>query len=324
MTNFISAFAPRLEAMLLYRETLGFSRHTREYCLKSFDRFCSEYYPELESLSKGVVLKWLEIQGESTPWALNDRAIMIRHLGKYLISIKNDAYVLPSNFVSVKSSFTPYILTDTELTSFFHAADTLIPTKRNPFAPEIAPVLFRLIYTCGLRPNEGRVLKRANINFYSGEILVTGTKRKKERVVVMSDDMLALCKQYDMRRTIVAADSEFFFPWQNGGAFTTNQLISLFKKCWTQANPETDISKLPRLRVYDLRHRFASAVLNKWLDEGRNLYAMLPFLSAYMGHSSLSATAYYIHLLPENLVKSAGIDWRSFDRLIPEVSKWQG
>src|SRR5665648_593305 len=97
----------------------------------------------------------------------------------------------------------------------------------------------------------------------------------------------------------------------------------LFKKCWTQANPETDISKLPRLRVYDLRHRFTSAVLNKWLDEGRNLYAMLPFLSAYMGHSSLSATAYYIHLLPENLVKSAGIDWLSFDQLIPEVSKWQ-
>jgi len=42
-----------------------------------------------------------------------------------------------------------------------------------------------------------------------------------------------------------------------------------------------------------------------------------------MGHSSLSETAHYIHLLPENLVKSAGIDWASFDEMIPEVITWQ-
>jgi len=50
---------------------------------------------------------------------------------------------------------------------------------------------------------------------------------------------------------------------------------------------------------------------------------MLPYLQAYMGHETLAATAYYIHLLPEKLVKSSGIDWEALHELIPEVSVWQ-
>jgi integrase len=73
-------------------------------------------------------------------------------------------------------------------------------------------------------------------------------------------------------------------------------------------------------RSYFLRHRFASAALIRWIDEGKDLYAMLPYLSAYMGHDTLTETAHYIHVLPENLVKSAGIDWAAFDDILPEVT----
>lgn len=55
------------------------------------------------------------------------------------------------------------------------------------------------------------------------------------------------------------------------------------------------------------------------IDSGKDLYSVLPYLSAYMGHSSFKETAYYIHLLPERLVKSASIDWDSLSNLIPEV-----
>lgn len=79
---------------------------------------------------------------------------------------------------------------------------------------------------------------------------------------------------------------------------------------------------LVSVRIYDLRHRFASAALGRWLDNGESLFNRLPYLRAYMGHKELSATVYYIHLLPENLVKSAGIDWDSLRRMIPEVELW--
>ena len=72
-------------------------------------------------------------------------------------------------------------------------------------------------------------------------------------------------------------------------------------------------------RSYFLRHRFASACLNRWLDNGENLNNMLPYLRAYMGHDTLNETAYYIHILPENLVKTAAIDWDVFNAMLPEV-----
>ena len=167
-----------------------------------------------------------------------------------------------------------------------------------------------------MRPNEGRELERHNINFDTGEILITKTKRHKERMVVMSDDMLNLCKRYDDVRNSFG-NSTFFFPVSNGNPFTNRRMNDLFVDCWRLSYPKA--ITLPDVRVYSLRHRFASVVLNRWLDEGKDLYAMLPYLSSYMGHDSLSETAHYIHILPENLTKSAGIDWSAFDELIPEV-----
>jgi integrase len=96
----------------------------------------------------------------------------------------------------------------------------------------------------------------------------------------------------------------------------------MFKRCWRLANPDIKSDALPKVRPYDLRHRFASAVLQKWLDEKRDLYAMLPYLRSYMGHNDLSDTAYYIHILPENLLKSPGVDWKRLDEIAPEVGIW--
>ena len=80
---------------------------------------------------------------------------------------------------------------------------------------------------------------------------------------------------------------------------------------------------MPAVRVYDLRHRFATTVLNKWLDEKRNLSSRLPYLQTYMGHKDLAATAYYIHLLPEQLVKNAEIGWDSMNVLLPRCELWE-
>ena len=133
-----------------------------------------------------------------------------------------------------------------------------------------------------------------------------------------------LCRAYDRRREIFARGSAYFFPsWKTGGPFGNYQLGAYLRAAWKRANPSVEGSKPPNLRVYDLRHRMASAVLIRWLDSGQPLGAKLPYLRSYMGHNSLSETAYYIHPLPENLVKSAGIDWAAFDEIVPGVVSWE-
>jgi len=180
-----------------------------------------------------------------------------------------------------------------------------------------------LLYTCGLRPYEGRDLSSHNVNLKSGEILIEKTKRQKERIVVMSGSMLELCSDYALIRGLHFPDGDLFFPNAFGEPYSAEQLRTIFQWCWKKANPEKPLAELPHARSYDLRHQFASAALNRWLDEKQDLNAMLPYLQAYMGHDKLVGTAYYIHLLPERLVKSPGIDWGPLHDLIPEVSVWQ-
>ena len=39
------------------------------------------------------------------------------------------------------------------------------------------------------------------------------------------------------------------------------------------------------MRFHDLRHTFATHRLYHWMRDGKDLNAMLPYLSAYMGHA---------------------------------------
>jgi integrase len=315
MSKFTSKFAPAIESMLEYRVALGLSQIAPSRQLGRFDGYVAEHCPDRETLSKDLVFEWLGSRADAGNVVSGD-ASAIRQFAEYLTAIGRTAYVLPHGLYPVKSNFSPYIFTDGELSVLFKAIDAL-PHMRNSTESIVAPVLFRLIYTCGLRPNEGRELLRENVNLDSGEVYVTGTKKKKDRFVVMSSDMLALCRDYS---TSKLPESEYLFPRVDGECFTTAQQDKLFKKCWSRANP--GISELPSVRTYDLRHRFASARLNQWLDEGANLNNKLPYLRAYMGHERLSETAYYIHILPENLVKSAGVDWNALNDVLPEVTKW--
>ena len=57
------------------------------------------------------------------------------------------------------------------------------------------------------------------------------------------------------------------------------------------------------------RHAFATRNLARWVDAGNDATSLLPALSAYLGHSDLNSTLHYVHLLPERLRASAGVDW---------------
>ena len=338
MSQFISCFAPKLEAMLDYRDAHGFKRKTYFASLVKFDRYCHEQMIARTNLTDQLVYDWLEIESASN---IFNKTMAIKHFGRYLCAMGEKAFVLPEKSTPKRRSHAPYIFTDDEMTALFAAIDRLAPIQNEPFIVDIAPVLFRLIYTCGLRPNEGRELKCENVDLQSGEVFITETKNYKDRIVVMSDDMHSFCMEYDLRRRLISSDNPYFFPSQGGGAISKNTVYKAFKKAWriaaynlaninndadpvgdSQKNPITTyfgstISKSPR--VYDLRHRFASACLNRWLDEGENLMTMLPYLRTYMGHSTLEDTAYYIHILPEKIIKNAGIDWNVLEAIFPDL-----
>ena len=316
-----SLLAEKIQAALAYRESLGKSTKSYAPYLRNLDAFCAENYPGETCLTKELAWTWVHQASHIKSGRMKNCISAINFLGQYLLATGENAYVFPDSFAPYRYHPHPYVFTDEELSRLFAAADSFPYCPQSPLRHKIVPVVFRLIYTCGLRPGEGRALKKKHINLDTGEVFITDTKFDKDRLIVMSDDMLSLCRKYDAVRAAATSfrQSEYFFPAPGGNCYSRNAFSQMFQQCWKAANP--GIHNLPRVRVYDLRHRFASAVLNRWTDEKRDLYAMLPYLRAYMGHYDLSATEHYIHLLPDNLVKSSGVFWAAMESIIPEVEE---
>ena len=323
--DFKSVFAPYLRDFLVDWMARGFCEKTVKQPLYHFDEYCIEQNLAQSVMDRQIAIGWIdaEIARGCANGAPNQMSAL-RNFARYMLSIGKEAFVIPTGYLTVKRSFTPYILSDEELATLFQTIDRLPPcASKDPAALKVAPILFRMVYTCGLRPQEAWALKIKDINFITGEVFIARSKQNKERIIVMSDDMLELCKTYKKQRALRASDSAYFFARSDGSAFDRNFTDYLFMRCWQRANPGVPVTKLPRLRIYDLRHRFASAILHKWLDEGRDLYAMLPYLRSYMGHENIAQTAYYIHILPEHLLKSPGVSWEALDRIVPEVPAWK-
>lgn len=210
----------------------------------------------------------------------------------------------------------PYIFTDDELRRVFAESDKEPYCKTNPCRHLIIPVIYRLIYFCGLRPNEGRELKRSDFCYEDKTLYIRKNKSHRERLIPVSAGVADMCQQYLEKSRAAFPNTEYMSPSPTGEPYQKRWLADTFRRLW-------DASKLAgnstKVRVYLLRHRYATAMFMKRLDEKTDLNAMLPYLSAYMGHSNFSDTAYYIHLMPENLLASAAVDWEKLDALIPEV-----
>lgn len=306
-----------IEDMLLYKESIGYSRSSYEYGLTCFSRFMEEKQLSVNNLREDIVLDWCTKRESETFSGARRRIQPVREFLKYLSAIGIDCYVIPSGFIPRQEKHSPYIFTDKELRDIFMECDELTPHPRSPYRHLILPVLLRLLFYCGLRPNEGRELRTGDIDFDNGIILIRKNKAHKERYVALSDDVLMMCKNYQAAVSGVFNDQTYFFPSPEGTPYDHHWLKRQFRMIWKRVNGNE--SKTNAV-VYSLRHRYATTMMMKWLNENADLYAMLPYLSTYMGHTHFSDTAYYIHLLPENLIRSSAIDWEHFSDLIPEVA----
>lgn len=318
MSQYTSKFAYKIDEYMAFRKALGFSDHHAKV-LRRFDAYCAQFQPNITELTKALVREWFDYELRISDKNLSDRCTVIRSFAKYL---GGESYILPMDCVPKKKTFTPYIMDDYELSAFFESVDNFHSDK-DLFVGETFSVLLRLIYSCGLRPREARILKTADIDFNTGELFIRKSKRQKDRIVVASDDMLELLKRYRIKRLLWASSEEdVFFIDGSSRPLKPEKVFKHVETCWKLANPSIPAAKLPKLRPYDLRHLFASELLQKWIDEGRDLYAMLPYMRTYMGHVRFEDTAYYIHLLPDRLISSPGVDWENIDKIGLEDDVW--
>ena len=312
--KFQSHFSKRIRDMLEYRSALGLGRIGYQWNLANFDRFCLKRFPSESSLTKELVFAWCNDTNGSSGY----RAKYTRGFARYLISTGEQAFLLPPGFFSSYKAKPPYIFSDTELRRFFEAADRF-PSYRsrtlgsNLLLEYTVPVIFRLLYACGMRPQEVRLLKIPDFNYADGTIYIAEGKHYKDRRLAVNPDIMRMCGNYDRIVAAVIPDRVYFFQSPTGGAYSPDWLIAKFHQCWKMSG---NGNARGTCNPYDFRHNYATRTLMRWVEEGKDLNSWIPYLSAYMGHVDFQSTFYYVHLLPERLSR---MDFTRASGIIPEV-----
>ena len=315
--EFSSLLKEYLNGFLTEKHTLGFVYTSSRNILNQFDKLCCTKFSDTTTITPELGLSWATKRENEKMSTLEGRIGVIRELARYINRLGLDAFVIPKGMGSSGMRYTPHIFTSVELTKFFAELDNM---KINPAAPIqhlLFPVLFRLLYSSGLRPHEALQLSGENVDLKTGQIFIEQSKGHRDRYIVISDDMLNLLRSYRKEASQKVSLNLFFFPNAKGGQICSSNVNRIFRKCWFESGISDPYGNPPR--VYDFRHSFATKRLHDWYKSGKDVHALLPYLSAYMGHTHLSATAYYIHLTPEFFPSTEICESKDFESLIPEV-----
>jgi integrase/recombinase XerD len=308
-----------LQEFIELKQSLGYKYLSEAKHLKRFDTFTIENYRSSNYLTKEIVLDWCTKKSYEKQENLCARASIIRQFGKFLDSAGIDTYILPKNYFKSGEPYVPHIYTEDELKRFFRETDKCKYCSQSPFRHLIMPVLFRMIYTCGLRISEARLLKVEDVDLVNGILTINNSKKDNSRLVAMTDEITERCRGFSKQVHHHSSEEDYYFTMGENSPMTLGNIYKNFRKfLWNSGISHRGRGNGPR--IHDFRHTFAVHCLKKWSIQGKDLMVYLPILRVYLGHDSFSETAYYLRLtadvFPEITLKLENV----YSDLIPELA----
>ena len=140
-------------------------------------------------------------------------------------------------------------------------------------------LLIETIYGCGLRVSEAICLKKADLRFNEGLIMIKQSKGRKDRFVTLPELLFSRLKGYIEIR---ADENPYVFDSNRGSHLTTKSVQLIVQN----AAKKTKISK--QIHVHTLRHSDATHLLEQGTD--------LRIIQRLIGHSSVRTTEIYTHI----------------------------
>ena len=162
-----------------------------------------------------------------------------------------------------------------------------VRASENPVLQNIVPFL---IYT-GARKREALDARWADIDWQQSSWKIPKTKSGKIRHVPLSTGALELLGRMRSWSGLKASGSDLLFPNPRTGL----PFVSIYYS-WDTARKQAGVSEL---RVHDLRHSFASFLVNA----GRSLYEVQELL----GHADIRTTSRYAHLKRDRLMEAVEV-----------------
>lgn len=292
MINYYSIHGELIKEYIEFKRSLGYLFKV-EYAFKQFDDFLEANNIKEINLSRNILDLWSKKRPNESDVTRYKRVNNVRN---YLLFLNNYGYspYIPRQIKNYHSDFTPYIFSDKEISDFFKACDSLKITNTTTSA-YIYPLLFRILYGCGLRINEALNLKIEDVNLETNCLYISKSKNGGDRLIPFDQSLKIIITKYmrDYRNTL--NKTEYLFVKTDCTKCKSGTAYEWFRKILHKAKiSHGGRGKGPRL--HDFRHTFSVYSLIKMSRNNLDLYYALPILSRYLGHKSIEATEKYVRL----------------------------
>ena len=308
-----------------YRAAYGYKTGSYNFII-SFLNWCSKNYPDDPYLRQEMLDRWRAKRPTENEESNANRASSLNKFLRFIHDRSEERYTLHEGR-RYPSRREPSLIDHDHALNFFRAVDELpvsvwrcgtIQKSQVYLRALELPVLFRLMYSSGIRPNEARLLDRKDIDLEKGIIYLRHTKGYNERIIALHPSMTDLLKQYDKLIREAMPDVIPLFPNAKGSYPSPFWICINFKQLWYKYNPKPENGEKDVVS-YAFRHNYAIQNIMNWHQDGYNADKRLVALSRSMGHVSIQATQYYFHLVPRFADMLEDIEGDFVNNIIPEV-----
>lgn len=217
---------------------------------------------------------------------------LITEFCKYLISSGYKNIYYENKTFHIVNNYKPVIFSDYEIQKLFDTMDTYTSLSSNKFYKlnYTYSIVFRLIYSCGLRASEVLSLNVDDINFDKNTVAIIDSKNHISRMVVFSDSMKKCLITYINKFNI----ENILFSNKKNQYIHYHTLMYYYNKILKIAKLNSDAT------IHCLRHAFVNKAFNQMLEKGYNENVIIIYLHKYLGHKSIHETEYYLHFTDYN------------------------
>ena len=250
--DFVGEFKDLLHDFIEHKRALGYKYNTISDSLRRFSSFTLKYKIENKVLSKEIILNWTAKRKSESNKTWEHRASDIRQFALYLKDLGYEAYIPGKKQKIRRNEYIPYIFTLEEIHKLFYACDHIRPHVRSN-KHYVLPVLFRLLYCCGLRISEAISLKVGDLDLDSGIIMIRESKFNRDRLIPMAQSLAGILRAYRANVATAPGPEEPFFINKDHTALTRGDIYKRFRDIlWKAGISHGGKGKGPRL--HDLRY----------------------------------------------------------------------
>ena len=285
------------------RRALGTRLQEPAQTLRRFIKFLA--HKNAPYITTPLALEWSQ-QSKGVQRATWARKLsMVRQFARWLNVIEPRHQIPPRRLLDVRHRRNPpHIYSDEEIARLMTEANGLV--SAHGMKALSLQNLIGLLAATGLRPGEASALDIGDVDLQTGMLIIRESKFGKSRHVPIHPSTIVALKRYARQRDQIFRNpcSSSFFVTDRGAALDLGTVRQWFCKisraCGLRKRVEGHrCGRGPRLQ--DLRHTFATKRLVEWYRTGCNVASQTPKLAAYLGHSSVGCTYWYIQAVPELL-----------------------